>query len=157
MSVKITYDQLKEEFDLLEAVFESGRKEPFTDIIIRRAYAPGSYQPLSLKDRRRLIKGLPVRPTENPDESEYIAVITLTGYSSWHTSKVRDYVFKMRDDGCFTYNISYEYSRQPIAKWSTYIARWLNDIESFSGLRQQQRCRKIQMELMGRVFSLESD
>lgn len=153
MSVKITYEQLHEEFDLLKATFESGRKEPFTDIIIRRAYAPGSYQPLSLNNKRRLTKGLPIHPTENPDESEYISVITLTGYSSWNTSKVRDYVFKMKDDGCFVYNIKYEYSRQPISKWIKYITRWLNSIDSFSGLRQQQRCKKIQME---RVFSLES-
>ena len=156
MSIITTYEQILEEFDLIKTLFESGRKEPFTSINIRRAYLAGPNRNaiLSSNTRRRILLGLSVKYIPYPDESEYIAVITLSGYSYWGKTNVRDYVFKIKQDGSFVYNIPFEYSKQSIGKWVKYIGRWLNEIESMSGIRQQLRCRTIEMELKERVFSV---
>lgn len=158
MSVFVTYETLSAEFDILQAVFESGRREPFTSISMRRAYAAGaSTVELTTLNRKRHLAGLPLKRTPLPDESDYVAVIKLSGSTYYGNSMVRDYVFKIREDGCFAYNIPFEYSKQSIGKWVKYIGRWLNGMEALSGLRQQERCRSITLELLGKTPLLDYD
>jgi len=135
MSVELSYEAIAAEFDLLRAVFESGWKDPFRFIELQR---PSRYCNL-----------------KNNDESHYIAIITLSGGYDYRVGFVKEYQFKIRADGCFVYNIPFEYAKQSIGKWVKYVSRWLNEIESFSGLRQQARCLVISQELMIRTLALE--
>jgi hypothetical protein len=67
-----------------------------------------------------------------PDESEYVAVITL---SNSHNGNIKPYTFKIKEDGSFLYRIPFEYNKQPIEKWVKYIRRWLVNIEGMEGIR----------------------
>ena len=146
MTAELTFEELSSEFHLLNEVFNSGRKEPFYSIVIRRPYKDGYKYMTLMENLRRKQKGLPLKNLEYIEykESEFIAVITLGGV-------VKPYEFKIKPDGSFVYNIPFEYAKQSIGKWVKYISRWLNSLNTFSAIRQQIRCLKIRRELIERT------
>jgi CMP-2-keto-3-deoxyoctulosonic acid synthetase len=93
-----------------------------------------------------------------PDESEYVAVITLLNSDN---GNIKPYVFKLKPDGSFLYRIPFEYNKQPIEKWVKYMRRWLADFEAMEAIRAQWRCDTIKQELIEKTWvradSLEWD
>jgi len=161
MSVCLTYEEVLPEYEVLKAVFLTGHMEPFNNIFIRKAYKLGDMMPskmcwsrqfnLILSGRRNMIPREPC-----PDESKYIAVITLLNSNN---RNIKPYEFKIARDGSFLYRIPFEYNKQPIEKWVKYIRRWLAEFEAMEGIRSQLRCDTIKQELIekswARVGALE--
>jgi hypothetical protein len=145
MPIGITYAEVASAFDALQGIFESTRKEPFYSINLRKAFTE-PFAPSTMANRRRQLSGLPLKLVDYK-ESDYIAVIILTGGSMVHP-----YTFKIKADGCFVYNIPFEYSKQSIGKWVKYISRWLNESDCYTVIRQQMRCSKIKRELIQRTL-----
>jgi hypothetical protein len=166
MLVNLTLKELQESFGDLEAVFKKASVAPFNNISYRPAYMKGQRQ-MTFTNLVKKHRGLPYNPgKELPDESEYVAVITLShvfnGYGPYHHN-VKPYEFKIREDGAIYYKIGAEYYKQPIAKWVKLISRFICDLPSFGPyLRQMQRTEAFKHELICRsledpMLMLDSD
>ena len=150
------YKEIEGNFAALKEVFYNGRKEPFTDICIRRPFDGSVLPPYrNICERREYDKyvrlhGVAPPLVKTPDETDYVAVITLSGYKN-----VKPYVFKIRKDGAILRQVAFEYDKQSIEKWIKYIQRWMLDSYAFSELRCRNRCFQIKEELMSRLWATE--
>jgi len=157
MLVKLTFKELQECFGEMEAVFAKASVTPFNKISYRPAYMKGQRQ-MTFNNLMKKHRGLPYNPgKELPDESEFVAVITLShvfdGHGPYHHN-VKPYEFKIREDGAIYYKIGAEYYKQPIAKWVKLIGRFVCNLPSFGPyLRQMHRTDAFKHELCSRVFS----
>jgi hypothetical protein len=154
MSVGITYEEVLAEYEVLYQLFRTGRMEPFNNVYIRKAYKLGDMMPskMSITKQFRLIRSghrdmIPREPC--PDESDYIAVITLLNSNN---GNIKPYEFKIAADGSFLYRIPFEYNKQPIQKWVKYIRRWLAEFKGMEGIRAQWRCDTIKQELLEKTL-----
>jgi len=156
MLVNLTYKELHESFPEMEAVFAKASCNPFNNIAIRAAYMKGQRQ-MTFTNLVKKRRGLPYNPgKELPDESEYVAVITLSNVNCWDGTQytVKPYEFKIREDGAIYYKIGAEYYKQPISKWVKLISRFICNLPSIGPyLRQLERTDAFKHELCCRVFS----
>lgn len=152
MPFGLTYEEVLAEYELIR----TGRMEPFNNVYIRKAYKAGDMLPskMSLIKQFRLLRNgrrdmIPREPC--PDESEYVAVITLLNSNN---GNIKPYVFKIKADGSFLYTIPFEYNKQPIKKWVGIIRHWLADFEGMEGIRAQWRCDAIKQELLAKTWDM---
>lgn len=149
----LTYDEICQSFEQLRRDFHSKSAMPFYRIDIRPATKLGERQPLTMTNFKRRLNGLPLKLGNLlPDESEYIAVITL---ECW-TTGIKPYTFKIRPDGAFLRVIPFEYKSQPIGKWTKFINNFIQNLPRFgSYLRQLYRTRLFRDDLI-RTFAEKS-
>lgn len=142
----LTYEEIFESFAQIRTDFHSKSIEPFYQIDIRPATNLGARQPLTITNFKRWLNGLPPKVGQLlPDESEYIAVITL----ECRTTGLKPYTFKIRPDGAFLRVIPFEYKSQPIGKWTKFINNFIQNLPSFgSYLRQVYRTRLFRDDLI---------
>jgi len=135
-----------EAFPELLRVFANASHLPFSKIEYRAAYKKGQ-RCTSFDNLLKKQQGLPYNPGKLlPDESEYIAVITL---SAEFSSSVLPYVFKVRPDGDLVYDMTFQYVKQPICKWLKLITRFVDSLPCF---RQVNRTMAFKHELLQKTL-----
>lgn len=144
--IKLSYEEIYDSFANFRKDFFSKPIEPFYNIEIRPAYKKGATGLMTVTNYKRWLRGLPyIHGPLLPDESEYIAVICVSGVGP----NIKPYTFKIRDDGAFMYSIPFEYNKQPISKWVKYMNNFIRSLPTFGPYyRQQMRTSAFKHELI---------
>jgi hypothetical protein len=126
MSISLTYGEIADEFPKMQKIFHESNPKPFVNIVCRPAHEAGKreWRVQDLINRRR---GLPYRNgVLLPDESEYVAVITL---STSRTVPATDaYVFKIRPDGAVCCSPVKRFYKQSPEKWLNLISKFITGL-----------------------------
>jgi len=99
-------------------------------------------------------------PDTFPDESDFVAIITLSSNKLWRCADRNDkfYEFKIRADGSIYFEPSYYYVKQPRDKWLRLVDTFILNLPMFGKfLRHMKRTDIIKQELIASVFKRNPD
>jgi hypothetical protein len=149
MPVSLTYGEIADEFSKMQQIFRDSNPKPFVNIVCRPAHEAGKreWRVQDLINRRR---GLPYRNgVLLPDESEYVAVITLSTDLLYPTSRTvpatDSYVFKIRPDGAVCCSPVKRFYKQSPEKWLNLISKFITGLP-FGTVQRQSLIKESVLE-----------